>query len=337
MKDLLRIADLAPADLALLLEEAAAAKRNPHLHADLLRGDSVALYFAKPSTRTRLALQTAVVRLGGTPLALTPGQLQLTRGESIQDTARVASQYVRAIVVLGFADADLHELAAAASVPVINALTDGHDPIQTLAALLTLQQRWGGLAGRKLAYLGQGGSVAHSLLEAAPLAGMSVAVATPHDLQPHPEVVARARTLAVERGLLVHLTSEPIDAVQGADAVITEAWRPAHDLTGARQPQTDALERFSVDQRLLAHARPDVLLLHCQPAYLGQEATSQVIDGPRSRVLDLAENLLPVAQAILSTLVAGNLQGHTTASAVPGDSSTRTTSLTSPTPHRDDL
>jgi ornithine carbamoyltransferase len=320
MKDLLRVADLSPVDLDLLLDEATAAKGAPYLHADLLRGDSVALYFIKPSTPTRSALQTAVARLGGVSLAMGPGELQLARDETIEDTARMASRSARAIVVHGFADAKLSSLAAAASVPVINALTDGHDPCQTVAALLTLRERWGVLAGHKVAYVGDGGNVANSLLEAAPLAGMDVAVATPHGLEPHPEVVARARALAAERGSRVHLACEPTGAVRDADAVVTDAWMSLHDPERARQARAHVLERFRVDRRLLACAKPDALFLHCLPAYRGREVTSEVIDGPRSLVLEQAANLLPVAQAVLSTLLGGKLQGRKHPLAVPDDS-----------------
>lgn len=336
MKDLLRVADLSPVDLELLLDEADATKADPYLHADLLRGDSVALYFAKPSTRTRLALQTAVTRLGGVPLAIGPGELQLDRGETIEDTARVVSQYVRAIVVRGFADADLRNLAGAASVPVINALTDGHDPCQTVAALLTLRQRWGVLAGHKIAYVGDGGNVAHSLLEAAPLARMDVAVATPHGLEPHPEVVATARALAAERGSRLQLTCEPSGAVQGADAVMTDAWISMHDPESARPARAHVLERYRVDERLLARAKPEAMFLHCLPAHRGKEVSSEVIDGPRSLVFAQADNLLPVAQAVLSTLLEGRLQGRTEPLVVSDDSGPLVAALTDASKRRDD-
>jgi ornithine carbamoyltransferase len=318
MKDLLRVADLRPVDLELVLDEAAAAKDDPHVHADLLRGDSVALCFAKPSTRARQALRTAVARLGGAPRAIGPGDLRLDRDELIEDTARV-SRSVRAIVTRGFTDDALRRLAAAAPVPVINALSDGHDPCQALAGLLALRQRWGVLAGHKLAYVGNGGNVAHSLLEAAPLAGMDVAVATPHGLEPHPEVVARARALAAERGSRVQVNCEPIGAVHDADAVVTDVWLSMHDPERARQARAHVLARFRVDERLLARAKPDVLFLHCLPAHPGEEVTSEVIDGPRSLVFEQAANLLPIAQAVLSALLGDKLQGRTEPLTVPDD------------------
>jgi ornithine carbamoyltransferase len=319
MKDLLRIADLSSADLQLLLDQATVAKADPHQHPDLLRGDTVALYFAKPSTRTRLAFQTAVTRLGGMPLVLGPHELQRTRGETIEDTARVISRYVRAMVVRTFADHDLRQVAAAASVPVVNALTDRHDPCQTLAGLLTLRQRWGALGGHKIAYVGVVGNVAHSLLEAAALAGMDVAVATPYGLEPHPEVVARARALAAERGSQVQCTLDEAAAVRDADAVVTDAWMSMHDPQRARAARERLLEAFQVNERLLAGAKPDAVFLHCLPAYRGQEVTSEVIDGPRSLVFEQAANLLPIAQTVLYLLLEGRLHGHSDGPPVPDD------------------
>jgi ornithine carbamoyltransferase len=328
MKDLLRIADLSSADLELLLDEAAFAAADPYRYGNTLPGDTVALYFARPSTCARLAFRTAVTRLGGTPLAVGPDELQRTHGEAIQDTARIISRCVRAIVVHGLADHDLRQVAATASVPVVNAASDRHDPCQTLAGLLALRERWGQLAGRKLAYLGDGGSVAHSLLEAAALAGMDVAVATPYGLEPHPEVVARARALAAQHGSRVQLTLDPRGAVRAADAVATDAWLSIHDPAGARAARAQVLEPFRVDRRLLGGAKPDVVFLHGLSAHRGEEVTGEVIDGPRSLVGDQAAKLVPVAQAALSLLLAGKLRGHTETLPVPDDSTPLVAALT---------
>lgn len=337
MKDLLRVADLSSADLQLLLDRAAAAIADPYRDQHLLRGDTVALYFAKPSTRTRVAFQTAVTRLGGMPLTLGPAELQQSRGETIADTARVISRYVRAIVVRTFADADLHQVAVAACVPVINALSDGHDPCQTLAGLLTLRQRWGQLAGRKVAYVGCGGNVAHSLLEAAALAGMDIAVATPYGLEPQPEVVARARALAAQHGSRVELTLNPTGAVRDADAVVTDAWMSMHDPERARAARAHVLEAFRVDEGLLAAAKPDVWFLHCLPAYRGEEVTGEVIDGPRSLVAEQAANLLPIAQAVLATLLRSRLRGHPDGPPVPDDTGPLIAAIRDAVAHRGDL
>ncbi len=337
MKDLLRIADLNAADLQLLLDQAQAATADPYRDRHLLVGDTVALYFAKPSTRTRLAFQTAVARLGGMPLSLGPDELQCSRGEPIVDTAQVVSRYVRALVVRTFADADLRRLAAAASVPVVNALSDGHDPCQVLAGLLTLRQRWGALADHKVAYVGDGGNVAHSLLEAAALAGMNIWVATPYGLEPHPEVVARAQALAAEHGSQVRLTLDPTAAVRDADAVVTDVWLSMHDPKRARAARAHVLERFRVDARLLAAAKPDVWFLHCLPAYRGQEVASEVIDGPRSLVFEQATNLLPVAEAVLSALLRGRLRGHPDGPPVPDDTGPLLDARTDAIAHQHDL
>ena len=334
MKDLLRIADLTVADLESLLEEAAAVKAAPHRHAGLLGGDTVALDFAQPSTRTRLAFQTAISRLGGIPVTIGPGELQRVRGETVQDTARVISGYVRAIVVRSSADDDLRQVAAAARVPVINALSDQHDPCQALAGLLTLRERWGSLAGHKVAYVGDGNNVANSLLEAAALAGIDITVATPFGLEPHPAVVARARALAAERGSRVRLLLDPALAVRDADAVVTDAWLSMHDPPRAQAARMQVLAPFRVDAALLARAKPEALFLHCLPAYRGQEVTAEVIDGPRSLVFEQAANLLPIAQAVLYLLLEGRLAGRSEAPPVPDDTSPLVVAITDAIAHR---
>jgi ornithine carbamoyltransferase len=337
MKDLRRIADLSAADLQLLLDEADAVRADPHLCPDLLVGGAVALCFAKPSTSAHMAFQTAITRLGGKPLTIGPDELLSTRGETLADGTRVHGRSVRAIVVCGFADADLRQVAAAASVPVVNALSDRHDPCQTLAGLLTLRQQWGALAGHKVAYVGNGGNVAHSLLEAAALAGMDVAVATPYGLEPYPAVVARARGFAAQRGCRVELTLDPVAAVRGADAVVTDVWMSMHDPERARAARAHLLEAFRVDGRLMAAAKPNAVFLHCLPAHRGEEVTSEVIDGPRSLVLQQAANLAPIAQAVLCTLLQARLHGHHDGPPVPDDTGPLAAAITDAIASRRDL
>jgi ornithine carbamoyltransferase len=320
MKDLLRIADLHPADLELLLDQAASAAADPKRPDDVLLGDTVALYFATPAIAASRALQTAVIRLGGMPLLIGPDQLHNAAGQTIHDIACGGSCQVHAIVVHGAADHDLHQVAAAVTVPVVNAASHCHDPWQALAGLLTLRQRWGRLAGHRLAYVGNGGSLAHSLLEAAALAGMDIAVATPYGLEPHPEVVARARALVAKRGGRVRLRLDPAAAVRGADAVVTDAWLSPYDPAGARAAREFVLAPYRVDGRLLAGARPEVLLLHGSLVRRGREVTDEVLQGPRSLVVEQAANLLPVAEAMLRLLLTGRLQGQTDALPVPDDS-----------------
>ncbi len=309
MKDLLRITDLTPDDLAVLLDMSAAVKARPHQHADLLGGDTVVCYFAKPSTRTRLSFGSAITRLGGVPQVVGPTELQLGRGETIEDTAAVISRYARAFVIRTFADDDVDRSAAAATIPVVNALTDLHHPCQALADLLTIQERFGSLGGRKVAYLGDGNNVAHSLMEACALAGMDVAVATPTDFSPDPGIVAAAQTLAASSGSTVEVSHDPRGAVAGADVVYTDVWLSMGDDDSTREARREALAPFRVDSCIMAAAPAHALFMHCLPAHRGEEVAADVIDGWHSVVFDQAENRMHTAQALLVALIDGRLQG----------------------------
>jgi ornithine carbamoyltransferase len=305
MKDLLRISDLAPWQLEHLLTEAARCKATPHHSPGLLAGETVVLYFAKPSTRTRLSLETAVTRLGGTPAVVGPAELQLGRGETIEDTARVISRYARAFTIRTFADDDVARFAAAASIPVVNALTDDHHPLQALADLLTIRERFGTLRGLRVAYVGDGNNVAHSLMEACALAGVDVAVATPPGYEPSPAVVAAASEAALASGALLDVGHDPFRAVAGAHAVYTDVWVSMGDREEERARRAAALQHYRVTRPLMAEADTNAVFLHCLPAHRGDEVEAAVIDGPRSLVFDQAENRLHTAQAVLATLVTG--------------------------------
>jgi ornithine carbamoyltransferase len=309
MKDLLRTADLAPDDLVVLLDLSAHLKANPHANADLLRHETVGAYFAKPSTRTRLSVATAIARLGGVPQVLGPTDLQLGRGETIEDTAAVMSRFLEAFVIRTFADADVARFAAAASIPVVNALTDGHHPLQSLADLLTLRERFGSLAGLRLAYLGDGNNVTHSLLEAGALAGMTVAVATPAGYEVDPEVAATAERLAASTGGAVELMTDPEDAVRGAHAVYADVWLSMGDAEDERSRRLADLDSYRVTSALMDLADDDGIFLHCLPAHRGEEVEAAVIDGPRSLVMDQAEHRLCTVQAVLVALLEGRLGG----------------------------
>ncbi len=311
MKDLLRTADLEHSDLHELLRLAAMAKARPLRWSTQLAGRTVVLYFTKPSTRTRLSTETAVVHLGGTPITVRPDELQLGRGETIEDTARVIGSYAAAMVVRTFADEDLRRLARAAAVPVVNALTDGHHPLQSITDVFTLTEIFGDLRGRTLAYLGASNNVTHSLLEACALVGMNVAVATPAGYEPDAGVVAVAQKLAAEGGSFVHVGHDPAAAVAGASAVYTDVWLSMGDQPETRAARTAALSPFRVSVKLMERARPDAVFLHCLPAHRGEEVASEVIDGPASRVFVQAANRLPVAQAVLHALTADRLAGRT--------------------------
>jgi len=310
MKDLLRTADLSAGDLEQLLREARTYKRGAYPRpAAGLAGKTVVCYFAKPSTRTRISFETAITRLGGAAIAVGPNELQLGRGETIEDTARVLSRYAAAIVIRTYADDDVARLAAAATVPVINALTDGHHPCQSLADLLTLQERFGTLAGLKVAYVGDGNNVAHSLMEACALAGADIAVATPPGYEPDPGVVRRAEELSSHSDSLVTVTHDPLKAVAGADAVYTDVWVSMGDPDAERAARVTALSPYRVDEALMAEAAPHAVFLHCLPAHRGEEVAAAVIDGPASLVFDQAENRLHTAHALLHALVDRRLEG----------------------------
>lgn len=308
----MRIADLERASLLALLDSAARYKANPHSTPALLSGDTVVLYFNKPSTRTRISFETAVARLGGTPVAVGPAELQLNRGETIEDTARVISSYARAFVIRTFSDDDVRRFAAAASIPVINALTDGHHPCQALADVMTVLERWKDPVGRRIAFVGDGDNVAHSLIEACALLGIDVAVATPAGHEPSPEVVEVARGLAAAAGSKVIVTHDPAEAVRGADAVYTDVWMSMGVPEAEREERRRAFAPFQVNEKLMAGAARDAVFMHCLPAHRGEEVTPEVIDGPRSVVFEEAANRLPTEQAALWALITGSLKPATT-------------------------
>jgi ornithine carbamoyltransferase len=303
-RHVLRLADLTADELHVLLDLAEAMKHEPDAWHTTLRAQTVACYFAKPSTRTRASFETAVARLGGVPMMLRPDELQLGRGEPIADTARVLSSYAAAIVIRTFAQAEVAAVAAASSVPVVNALTDEHHPCQALADLLTLKERFGTLAGLRVAYVGDGNNVAHSLMEAGALLGMHVVVACPQHYAPHPAVVAWAQDAATAAGGSVEVSTDPFAAVRGAAAVYTDVW-VSMGRDAERDRRTHALQAYRVDEPLMAAAAPDAIFLHCLPAHRGEEVTAGVIDGPASAVWRQAANRLPTEQALLYALVTG--------------------------------
>jgi len=307
-KDFLRVADLTPAQLAHLLDLAVAMEDDPHGWVDTLRGGSVACWFAKPSTRTRASFAAAAARLGLNPIVLRPDELQLGRGEPIADTARALSAYCDAIVIRTFAQREIEETAAAASVPVINALSDDHHPCQALADVLTVREWFGGLDGVRLAFVGAGNNVTHSLLEAGALMGMQIVVASPPGYAPDAEVVERALAIAHTTGGTIELVEDPRDAVNGAQAVYTDVWVSMGE-DAEREQRLRELRPYQVDEELLALARPDAIFLHCLPAHRGEEVAAAVIDGPQSVVWEQAANRETTEQALLFTLVTGDWRG----------------------------
>ena len=283
--------ELKPGQLAALLDRAGALKAAPTA-SRALEGRAVALLFEQPSTRTRTSFETGVAELGGHPMVLRAGELQLARGESVGDTARVFSRHVAAIGLRTGDEEMLAELAEHASVPVVNMLSPRHHPCQALADLLTLQEAWGELRGGVLAYVGDGNNVARSLALLGGMAGLEVRVAAPPGLQ-------------LEDGLGAVLTEDPAEAVAGAGAVYTDVWVSMADDEADAAARREALAPYRLDEALLDRAAPGAVALHCLPAHPGEEITEGLLYGPRQRIWEQAENRRHVQKALLELLVAG--------------------------------
>jgi ornithine carbamoyltransferase len=300
-RDYLSVDDLDAGELLHLLDLADALKADPTLHRDSLTGKTVALIFEKASTRTRVSFEVGVGQLGARPLTLSSADIQLGRGETIEDTGRVLSRYVDAIVLRTFEQERLEALAEAATVPVINSLSDFEHPCQALADLMTVRERSGPLAGRILSYVGDGNNVAHSLLLAGAKTGMTVRVAAPTGFEPIPQVVQRAAEIAEETGGSIEILSDPHGAVKEAQVVYTDVWASMGQEDESEE-RTLVFRPYQVNQALLELAEPDAIVLHCLPAHRGLEITDEVIDGPRSAVWDQAENRLHAQKALLLLL-----------------------------------
>ena len=284
-------------------------KREPGRHRGALDGGRVGMIFDKPSTRTRVSLEDAAWALGMLPIVLRPDELQLGHGETVADTARVLSRYLSALTIRTFAHARVEELAAHSSIPIINALTDEHHPCQALADVMTLEEALGSLAGRRVAFVGDGNNVAHSLIQAAGYLGFGLAIATPEGYQPDPVIVAAARVQAEATGGAVELFTEPAAAVRGVDAVYTDVWA-SMGKEAEREERRKVFAGYTVDEAMMAAAGPGAIFLHCLPAHRGDEVTDAVIDGPQSRVWDQAENRIYTEQALLYALISGDRRGE---------------------------
>jgi ornithine carbamoyltransferase len=303
VRHFLRDDDLTPAEQAEVLELATALKKNPFGHRPLEGPRGVAVIFDKNSTRTRFSFEVGVAQLGGHAVVVDGRNTQLGRDETLEDTARVLSRYVAAIVWRTYGQDRLRAMASAASVPVVNALSDDFHPCQVLADLQTIAELKGTLKGLRLSYFGDGANnMAHSLLLGGVTAGMQVTIAGPAGFEPDPDIVAAANIRARDTGGSIAITGRPEAAADGADVLVTDTW------TSMGQ-EADGLDRigpfepFRIDGRLLAGAQPDAVVLHCLPAHRGQEITDEVIDGPQSLVWDEAENRLHAQKALLAWLL----------------------------------
>jgi ornithine carbamoyltransferase len=300
----LRDDDLNPDEQAQVLDLAARMKADRFAFQPLAGPRSVAVFFDKQSLRTRMSFEAGIAELGGTPIIVDTQATHFGRGESLADAGRVVSRYVAAIVMRTHGDERLTELASGATVPLVNALTDGFHPCQLLADLLTIRERLGGTAGRRLAYVGDAANnMAHSYLLAGATAGMHVRVAGPPGFDPSPAVVSRAGEIAAWTGGSVEVLRDPVEATDGVDVIATDTW------TSMGQ-EGDGLDRltpfwpYQVNGELLGKAAPGAIVLHCLPAHRGEEITDEVMDGPQSALFDQAENRLHAQKALLAWLLA---------------------------------
>jgi ornithine carbamoyltransferase len=312
MKDLLRTADLSRADVDLLLNTAAEFAKNPLRSQDCLKNKSVAIYMTKPSTRTRLSSETAVAHLGGTPIFIRGDELQLGRGETIADTAKIISGYCDALIIRTFAQSDVDELGANASIPVINALTDDDHPTQLLADWLTIRETFGSdIKDRKFVYLGDGNNMSHAWLTMGAIMGAHVVAATPDGKwAPSADVVAQAKKIAEKTGAKIEVTNDPESAAKGASVLYTDVWMSMGDPEAERAEKMKVLAPFAVTDNLMALTEKDSVFMHCLPAHRGEEVAASVIDGPKSVIWREAYHRRTTIQALLYHLTRGELAGN---------------------------
>jgi ornithine carbamoyltransferase len=312
MKDLLRTEHLSRADVELLLDTAADFAKNPLRSNTALSNKSVAIYMTKPSTRTRLASETAVAHLGGTPIFIRGDDLQLGRGETISDTAKIISGYCDALIIRTFAQADVDELGANSTIPVINGLTDDDHPTQLLADWVTIRENFGkDIAGRKFVYLGDGNNMSHAWLIMGAIMGAHVVAATPSGKwAPDAAVVAKAKEIAAKSGATIEVTADAEAAAKGASVLYTDVWMSMGDPEAERAEKIKALASFAINENLMKLAEKDSIFMHCLPAHRGEEVEASVIDGARSVIWREAFHRRTTIQALLYHLTRGELKGN---------------------------
>jgi len=312
LKDLLRTSDLSKADIELLLDTASKFAKKPLRAKKCLSKKTVAIYMTKSSTRTRLASETAVAHLGGSPIFLRADDLQIGRGETISDTAKIISGFCSALIVRTFAQSDVDELGKYASIPVINALTDDDHPTQLLADWLTIHERFGkDLKSRKFSYIGDGNNVAAAWLIMGATMGAHVVVATPGGKwAPKASIVNQALEIAKRSGAQIEITSDAKAAATGASAIYTDVWMSMGDSESDRAEKIAALTPFAVTNELMKLTTKDSIFMHCLPAHRGEEVSADVIDGEKSVVWRQAFHRRTIIQALLYHLTKGDLMGN---------------------------
>lgn len=310
LKHFLSVADLTPQQVVDVLTLANQVKLHPANYRKALDGQTLAMIFQKKSTRTRVSFEVGMYQLGGHALFLSAADIQIGRGETIADTARTISRYCNGIMARVFGHEIVEELAAHASIPVINGLSDLEHPCQTLCDAQTLTEKWSpagtfdpaSLRGKKLVYVGDGNNMAHSLIDTAASLGMDITIVAPHGYWCDPSIVERGQRLGAKTGSTVGLTADPVEGVRGADCIYTDVWTSMGQEEESAKRLRD-FAGFQVDEAMLARANPGCLFMHCLPAHRGEEVSAGVCDGPQSIIFDQAENRLHVQKAILLTLM----------------------------------
>ncbi len=301
-KDFIAIHDLTRYEFQQMLDMTDDMKKRPRHYDKALKGRILAMIFQKPSLRTRMTFEVGMLQLGGEAIYLSPSDIQLGSREGIYDVGKNLERWVDGIMLRTFAHQIILDLAKSTRIPVINALTDLLHPCQAMADFYTLHEKKGGLPGLKLAYVGDGNNVCHSLMFAAAKAGTKMAVATPAGYEPNPEIVRLALEDGKETGFTLHLTNDAAEAAHGADAVYTDVWASMGQ-EAEKEKRARIFAPYQVNAALMAHAKPDAFFMHCLPAHRGDEVTDEVIDSPNSVVYDQAENRLHVQKVICLLLM----------------------------------
>lgn len=303
-RDLVSIQDVTPEEIYALLDVAGAMKANPAEFRGMLAGKQLVLFFEKPSLRTRLTFEAGMNSLGGVSFFVDQTASRLGAREPLSDIAHNLERWVDGVVLRTFAHETVSQMAEFASIPVINALSDFEHPCQALADILTIREKFGELKGVKLAYVGDGNNVAHSLMLAAASVGAKVSIGTPKGYEPNAGVVSAAKKIAMKTGAKVQVTNDPIAAITGADVVYTDVWASMGQESEAGERQK-TFASYQVNEELMAHAAKHAVFMHCLPAHRGDEVAASIIDSPRSVVFDEAENRLHIQKAILVMLMGG--------------------------------
>jgi ornithine carbamoyltransferase len=298
-RDFLTLRDLSSEEIGLILKRAIEFKAGKDANKCPLIGKSIGLLFEKASTRTRVSFEVGIYQLGAQTIYMNPKEIQIGRGETIHDTAKVLSRYLHAVVIRSFSHATITEFATHSSIPVINGLSDLHHPCQALADLMTILEKKGRLQGIRLVYIGDGNNVANSLIEAASLTGINLTIACPKGYEPAKGILEKIKNLPASE---IKIMNDPEDAISGADAVYTDVWVSMGQEKEAKT-RRQKFKKYQINSKILSNAKKNAIVLHCMPANRGEEITDKVIDGPQSVVFDQAENRLHTQKALLEFLL----------------------------------